>query len=177
MGKSNDYSIVASNLVMQDLYSDHVSWLRCWLLKRLGCPEHAADLAQDTYIRILQSEKKAESLSDIREPRAYLSTVAGRLVFDFFRRQALEKSYLEAISQLSPETMPSEEEEHMVREVLHELDRVLDSLKPEVRSVFLLSQLQGLTYSQIAVKLGISDRTVKRYMATAFEECIMVMAI
>ncbi|HEY4353459.1 MAG TPA: sigma factor-like helix-turn-helix DNA-binding protein, partial [Paraburkholderia sp.] len=45
-----------------------------------------------------------------------------------------------------------------------------------IRSAFLLSQLDGLTYDEIATQLSISTRTVKRYMATAFEECLCAIA-
>lgn len=158
------------------LYSDHHRWLRGWLMNKLGCTERAADLAQDTYVRILQHSEKTGELPQIREPRAYLSTVAGRLVYDFFRRQSLERAYLESLQQLPEAAVPSAEEQHLICEALNELDSMLDSLKPEVRQVFLLHQLEGLTYKAIAQQLGISDRTVKRYMAQAFEECILVMA-
>jgi DNA-directed RNA polymerase specialized sigma24 family protein len=39
--------------------------------------------------------------------------------------------------------------------------------------VFLLSQLEGRNYAQIARQLGISERTVKRHMALAFEAIIL----
>ena len=39
-----------SNIV-EVLYQDHHSWLTGWLRRKLGCPQNAADLAQDTFIR------------------------------------------------------------------------------------------------------------------------------
>jgi RNA polymerase sigma-70 factor (ECF subfamily) len=60
-----------------------------------------------------------------------------------------------------------------MRETLMEVDAMLDSLKPIVRSVFLLAQLEGLNYAQIARQLNIGERTVKRHMAQAFEACIL----
>ena len=160
---------------VDSIYRDHHRWLRGWLMNKLGCTERAADLAQDTYVRLLQHGERTGSLPQIREPRAYLSTIAGRLVYDFFRRQALEKAYLEALQQLPGPVVPSLEEQHQIREALNELDQILNNLQPQVREVFLLSQLEGCTYAEIARQLGISDRTVKRHMAFAFEECIMVM--
>ena len=69
---------------VDSIYRDHHRWLRGWLMNKLGCTERAADLAQDTYLRLLQYGEKTGSLPQIREPRAYLSTTAGRLVYDFF---------------------------------------------------------------------------------------------
>ena len=160
---------------MHILYNDHHCWLRGWLHKKLGCTEQAADIVQDTFLRVLQKRKKNDVLPDMHNPRAYLTTVAGRLMYDLFRRQALEKAYLDALVGLPEQVAHSPEELHQVYQVLCELDEVLDGLKPIVRKVFLLSQLQGLTYTAIAQQLSVCERSVKRYMATAFEECLMVM--
>ena len=35
------------------LYQDHHSWLTGWLRRKLGCPQSAADLAQDTFLYVL----------------------------------------------------------------------------------------------------------------------------
>ena len=47
------------------LYSDHHGWLVGWLRRRLGNPCDAADLAQDTFVRVLG---KPQSLHGGREP-------------------------------------------------------------------------------------------------------------
>ena len=85
---------------VQTLYEDHHSWLCSWLRRRLGCSDHSADLAQDTFIRVLTQRKTLE----LREPRAYLSTIARSLMIDSFRRRSLEQAYLETLA-LSPEPL------------------------------------------------------------------------
>ena len=52
---------------------------------------------------------------------------------------------------------------------------MLNGLPPKVREAFLLSQLDGLTYAQVAQRLDVTVRTVKRYMAQAFEQCILLV--
>ncbi len=49
-----------------------------------------------------------------------------------------------------------------------------DGLQAQVRRAFLLSQLDGLGYRDIAERLEVSERTVKRYMAQAYEHCLLV---
>jgi DNA-directed RNA polymerase specialized sigma24 family protein len=78
------------------LYQDHHGWLQAWLRKKLGCAYHAADLAHDTFVRILSSRR--ESLG--REPRALLTHIAKGLVIDHWRRQEVERAYLEVIADL-----------------------------------------------------------------------------
>ena len=46
-------SLVSSQQSLQQLYLEHSGWLNGWLRKRMGCTENAADLAQDTFVRLL----------------------------------------------------------------------------------------------------------------------------
>ena len=52
------------------------------------------------------------------------------------------------------------------------IDAMLDALPPIVRTTFLLSQLDGMAYGDIAVHLKVSLTSVKRYMAQAFRQCL-----
>ncbi len=153
------------------LYRDHRSWLETWLRRRVGNAWDAADLSQDTFLRVLAS---SQSLAELREPRAYLLTVGKRLLSNFYSRRSLEQAYLEALAQLPEACVPSPEQRWLVLETLHALDELLDGLPALVRRAFLLSQLHGLGYRDIAERLEVSERTVKRYMAQAYEHCLLV---
>ena len=94
---ANDLSLRSA---VNDLYCDHHGWLNGWLRKRLGNAFDAADLTQDTFVRVI----KARSALDIREPRPYLSRIAKGLLIDLIRRRSLEQAYLEALATL-PEAL------------------------------------------------------------------------
>lgn len=155
------------------LYRDHRSWLENWLRQRMGNAWDAADLSQDTFVRVLAS---AQPLADLREPRAYLLTVGKRLLSNFYTRRSLEQSYLDALAQLPEDSVPSPEQRWLLLETLQALDELLDGLPAVVRRAFLWSQLEGLGYREIAERLKVSERTVKRYMAQAYEHCLLVDA-
>lgn len=159
---------------VETLYGDHHGWLQGWLRKKLGNAADAADLAQDTFIRILTVQDRQRT-EDLREPRAYLTTVASRVLLNHYRRLSLERAYLEVLASIPEIHAPSPEERLIILETLHEIDAMLDALPSKVRTTFLLAQFEGLTYAQIAVQCNISERTVKRHMAQAFEECMMLM--
>ncbi|MGO3207923.1 MAG: sigma-70 family RNA polymerase sigma factor [Halomonas sp.] len=155
------------------LYSDHHPWLLGWLRSRLGCSQQAADFAQDTFVRILGRSDAELQIEAIREPRSFLTTIANRVLIDHFRRHALEKAYLESLA-LQPESVAiSLEEQAIMLEMLHELDAMLSGLGSKVRRAFLLSQLQGMRYVDIANELGVSLSSVKKYMAKATEACLL----
>lgn len=153
------------------LYSDHHGWLQRWLRGRLGNSADAADLAQDTFVRILG----ARDILPLREPRAYLTRIARHLLIDHHRRHSLELAYLDALALLPEVVAPSPEQRHIILETLHEIDAMLDGLPAKARSAFLLAQLEGLTYADIAQRLQVSERTVKRYMAQALQQCILLI--
>ena len=160
--------MAATTDTVSALYREHHGWLCTWLRGKTGCSQHAADIAQDTFLRLLTVREPAA----LRVPRAYLRTVAHGLMVDQIRRRALEQAYLEALA-AAPEPMaPSPEESLLVIEALCQIDQLLDALPEKTRHIFLQSQLEGMTYAVIADQHDISVRTVKRHMQAAFAQCL-----
>ena len=114
-------------------------------------------------------------LAGVQEPRAYLTTVAKGVLVNWYKRQALERAYLEALAALPEPVAPSPEQRpgtgdpardrrHAGRAAAHRAAHVL------------LSQLDGMKYEDIAQQLEVSLTSVKRYMAQAFRQCLVAMA-
>ncbi|MFJ5183908.1 sigma-70 family RNA polymerase sigma factor [Pseudomonas fulva] len=157
-----------SNDLVQNLYSAHHGWLHTWLRHRLGNAADAADVAQDTFMRLLQRREHLQ----IQQPRAFLRTVARGLIIDHWRREELHKAYLEA---LAPEAnTPDVETRELLLELLERIAKMLDGLKPKVRTAFLLAQCEGLRHQEIAQQMGVSVRTVERYIADALYHCYLL---
>ncbi len=154
------------------LYSAHHGWLQGWLRKKLGCSEHAADLAQDTFLRLLASRRPLPAL---QEPRAYLTTVARGLLIDHFRREDIRLAYQQALAAMPEPLHPSPEERLLLLETLIRIDMMLDTLPPQTRQIFLLSQLHEKTYAEIATRMDVSLITVKRHMQKAFLACLTLL--
>ncbi|MCV2216302.1 sigma-70 family RNA polymerase sigma factor [Thauera sp. Sel9] len=155
------------------LYHDNHRWLSAWLRARMGNKADADDLAQDTFIRVLCAHANVQMA--LREPRAYLATVAGRLMANFYRRQSIERAYLEVLATLPQDEIPSLETQALMKEALLEIDQMLDGLGIKVKQAFLLAQFEEMPYAQIAERLGVSLRTVKNYVARAMVHCCEMM--
>ena len=153
---------------VESLYSDHHGWLHAWLRRRLGCTEQAADLAQDTFVRLISGRRRAWG----EEPRALLTHIAKGLVIDHWRRQDVERAYLETLAHLPEAVAPSPEEQALILEALVRIDAMLARLPARTREVFLLAQLDGLRYQAIADRLGTSLISVKRHMRSAYAACL-----
>ncbi|CAB5703814.1 Probable RNA polymerase sigma factor fecI [Delftia tsuruhatensis] len=164
----------AASHALGSMYVQHNHWLVAWLQRKLGNRSDAADLAQDTFTRIWAGAK-GEAIVEIHEPRAYLTTVARRLLVNHLERRSLEQAYLASLHLLPQACAPSVEARAILLETLQELDALLDALPAKVRTAFLMSQLEGLSYEEIAAQMQLSVRTVTRYMAQGFRQCLQVM--
>ncbi|WP_426807816.1 sigma-70 family RNA polymerase sigma factor [Pseudomonas sp. WOUb67] len=154
-------------VILRRLFGEHHSWLRERLRARLGCPDDAADMASETFAQIVAMPTP----HTIREPRALLTTIAKRLMYDTWRRRDLERAYLEALAAQPEPVAPSPQERLLVLETLEAIDRMLDGLSPRARTAFLCSQLDGMKYADIAEQLGVSTIRVRQYVAKGIMLC------
>ena len=150
------------------LYLDHHGWLQGWLRRKLGDASQAADLAHDTYVRLLQSRRTEFG----QQPRAFLTHVAKGLLIDHWRRQEVERAYLDTIALLPEAQSPSPETRLLVLETLCRVEAMLRAMPTQTREIFLMAQLDELSYQQIADRRAISLATVKRHMRAAFLACL-----
>ncbi len=158
---------IANRRLMHDLYTDHHRWLLAWLRRRLSCGHTAEDLAHDTFLGAFASRERGV----LEEPRAFLTVIARRLVASHYRRQTLEQAYLDALAQMPEASTPSPETQALMLEALVEVDRLLEGLSVKAKTAFLLARLEGMRYSEIATELGVSEISVKKYMAAAAQRC------
>lgn len=114
----------------------------------------AADLAQDTFVRVLGHPARK-----LQEPRAFLATVARSVLIDHTRRLSLERAYLQTLAQLPEPVSPSPEERLAALQALEEVDRMLD----------------GLPDKEIAARLGVSISSVEKYVANGLRQCYRLL--
>lgn len=158
---------------LQVLYSSHHSWLLGMLSRKIRNRSDAQDVTSETFLQVVDSDLDPRRL---HEPKAFLTTVAKRVLFHFHRRQTLERDYLERMALLPMAFAPSAEERALLVEAIVQIDRALHGLPLPVRRAFLYSQLDGMSQEQIAAELGVSVRTVARYLTQALRHCMLATA-
>lgn len=154
------------------LYKEHHSWLKTWIKRRIDCHAQAEDFTQDTFVRIANQPSKLESL---RQPKAYLSSVARNIVTDWYRRKSVEMSYLDSLAMLPEAVEISAEERVILIDVLSRIDDMLDGLSERRRNVFLMSQLEGMKFVDIAKCMNLSISTVRKHYLKAFAHCLTIL--
>lgn len=156
--------------LIDSIYREHHGWLLGWFLRRLSGSSQAADLAHDTFVRLITSRE----LAQVREPRAFLRTLAHGVIVNHWRRADVERAWAEAVAAQPELLAPSPEERMIAVEMLCRIDAMLNTLSDKARKAFLLSQIDGRTYAEIALEFGVSDRMVKKYMAQAMLQCLVL---
>lgn len=157
------------------LYSDHHGWLQGWLRRRLGSAAEAADLAHDTFVRLMCSGT-GRRFDSLAEARAYLKKTAGNLCINLWRRQEIERAWLETLAAAPEAFYPSAERAAIVRQALEEVIDLLRALPPKAARAFILAVVCDLTDDEVGRELGVSGRMVRKYVARAMLACLTLRA-
>lgn len=168
---TNSFAITHQGDAVGMLYREHHRWLVGFLHRRLGDRDNAADLAHDAFERLL----RGDASQALQQPRAYLTTIARNLMISHFRHAQVERAYLEVLASQPEATAPSLETRALILETLERLCRLVEAMTPRTRTVFLLAQLDGLSYPQVAQQLGLSLDVVKKAMSRALQQCYAVV--
>ncbi len=144
--------------------------LRRFLAARLRNADDAPDLAQEVYLRLLRMERHEL----IRNPEAYLFTVASHLLNEHTLRQTAAPIIVdigEIFGELQTvsEDDPSESADRQQR--IQALEVVIEKLSPKAQAALLLHRRDGYTLEEIGTKLGMSRDMAKKYLAKALGYC------
>ncbi|MEC5318112.1 sigma-70 family RNA polymerase sigma factor [Brenneria populi subsp. brevivirga] len=151
------------------IFRSDYRWLTERLRRRIAYGCEAEDVASEAFLRLAS----LPDLASVQEPRAMLTTLAKRVLYENWRKRDLEKAYLTALAHKPEFHHPSPEEQQLLMEALLTIDQALEGLSIKARQAFLYSQLDGLTYAEIARKLGVSSSMVRKYIAKALTNCYL----
>jgi len=148
---------------LEALYRKYDGWFRGVLRKRYG--DQADDLAHETYLRAAAQEAAGE----VRHHRAFLLSIADNLARDRARRLSREETRHADAEAFTLQSTAAPQDHALT------LKQIVLALPPELRDVFLLTHIQGLSYREVAVLRNIPERTVKDRMRRALAKTSAAM--
>jgi RNA polymerase sigma factor (sigma-70 family) len=161
--------------LVERLFGQHGGALEAFLYRRVRSHPDAAELAQEVFVRMM----RVPDMTSIRNPEAYLFAVAGNLVKEHAQRTPHRSSVLNIDDPLVQEQLAELpafggqlDRERRVRR----LREVLDQLSPKCRAAVVLQYWHGLSYEEIAQRLGVSTNMVNKYLSQALMHCRRRMA-
>jgi RNA polymerase sigma factor (sigma-70 family) len=150
-----------------ELFESNQRTLLGYLTRKVG-RDAAPDLLQETFARLLRHGR----LEAVASPPALLQQIAVNLARDFTRRRKTERAHVQyghfPADPPSDEALPEERIEYDRKSRL--LDHAVDSLPPRCREVFELC-IDDVPVSEIARRLQISDRMVRKHLSLAMQLC------
>lgn len=143
----------------------HEAALVRWLARSWRHADDIVDLRQEVYARVYEAAARARPA----QPKAFLFATARHLLTDRLRRGRVvsiepmgdfEPSHV-LIDEVSPERWAGG------RQVLMQVAAAFDRLPDRCREVVWLRRVEDLSQREVAVRLGISEKTVEKHIARA----------
>jgi RNA polymerase sigma factor (sigma-70 family) len=160
---------------VERLFTEHGSALQAFLYRRVHRHPDAAELAQEVYVRML----RVPDMTTVRNPEAYLYAVASNLAKEHARRGPNDSRVLDIDDPLVQEQLvelPAFGGQLDREQRIERLREVLRQLSPKCQAVVALQYWHGMSYEEIAQRLGISTNMVKKYLSQALTHCRRRMA-
>jgi RNA polymerase sigma-70 factor (ECF subfamily) len=140
----------------------HEPGLRDWLQRRLSVRQDVDDVIQETYAILAAMA----DVTHVRQPRAYVYTVAQSVVLQQLRRAQVVS--IEAVAEIDRvAVLPEEASPERTASSRQELARIgalIDSLPAKCREAFVLRRVEGYSQREIAQRMQISENTVEKHI-------------
>ncbi len=134
--------------------------IMAYLIRRLGDPDAAAEVAQESFVRAyfrLNTLKKGDAFF------AWLLGIAHRVMLETFRRHSRERALTAAVDPIAPATaeQPSDEDS--------ELADAVAALPDIYREVTVLRYFGELSCAEVGQRLGVPIGTVTKRLSRAYQ--------
>jgi RNA polymerase sigma-70 factor (ECF subfamily) len=147
------------------VYRCHYRVIYAYLLGRVQEPDTAADLLQDTFVRVWRHMDDMCAIPGERQ-LYWILGIARNLTHDHFRRR-LVRGREESIAEYAAANPQDPYAALEARETLRVLDGAIRSLPPSLRVPFTLSVIAGLNSNEIARIVARPAATVRYQIAEA----------
>ncbi|MCF7749723.1 sigma-70 family RNA polymerase sigma factor [Bacillus subtilis subsp. subtilis] len=152
------------------MFVEHAPVLRGFFVRR-GARQDAEDLVQETYLRLLRAHEGPGG--EIGNPEAYLFTVALNLAREQASRRRWALLPIEDLEHLRQGLASDENVEDAAEREQRSthLQALLATLPEHTRAVLVMQYRDGLSYRQIAERLGVSTHMVKKHVVRGLSVC------
>jgi RNA polymerase sigma factor (sigma-70 family) len=147
----------------------HENNLKLFLRHRFPRLRDVDDVVHDTYLKLLR-EKAAGNVSSVR---GFLFTSIRNAAYDFFRRKTSHAEIPIAESEADAVVLDERNgaEQAVFSEELQLAAEAVEALPSRCREVMKLRKVYGLSYREIAERLGIEESTVSNQLMKGYRLC------
>jgi len=147
----------------KNLFEMHFAQVRNYVFFRSGNTEVATDIAQETFLKIWEKQNSIQ----IEKVKGLLFKIAGDLFISHHRKE--KRSFEFFNYYVFDKEAQSPEDEFAFKQLKENYSRALNKMREKQRTVFLLSRVENLKYTEIAEMQGISVKAVEKRMKSALD--------
>ena len=153
------------SLLLDRLFRSERALLTRFIARKIGDPDEASDLTQEAFARL--AGVLPGGLSG--RPEAYLHRIVRNLLFDRSRRRRARRAHQHV--PIDEEELPPVAAEQSwtieAADLLKRYQAAIADLTAPTKEIFLLHRIEELSYAEIAMRLGVTPRTVEYHVAKA----------
>jgi RNA polymerase sigma-70 factor (ECF subfamily) len=153
---------VCEEKVFNAIFKSNSKTIFNYIYYKYGNEEKAYDAVQEAFVKLWENCAKVVP----EKAKAFVYKVANNLYLNVLKAEKVRLKHADKapkISRESPEFLMEE------KEFKEKLDRALNSLPENQRTVFLLNRIDGKKYAEIAQMEGVSVKAIEKRMHLALK--------
>lgn len=137
----------------EQLFEEYHAKLLGFIRARVGNPDDAEDILQETFLKI---HSQINTLKENTKIQSWIYSITRNTIIDYYRTHKSTKELPESLSKPDPE--PYEENRQEMADWFLPL---INALPPQYKQPLMLSEIDGLSQKEVAEKAGLSLSATK----------------
>ncbi|MGB5372079.1 MAG: sigma-70 family RNA polymerase sigma factor [Flavobacteriaceae bacterium] len=160
--ETNNKDNVCEEMVFASIFRANSKTVFNYIYYKFGNEEKAHDAVQEAFVKLWENCGKVSP----EKAKSFVFTVANNLYLNVIKAEKVRLKYADKslkTTQESPEYLLEQ------KQFQEKLERALDSLPENQRTVFLLNRIDGKKYAEIAEMEGVSVKAIEKRMHLALK--------
>lgn len=150
-------------LWFQSIFDKYYESIRSFAYYKTGDVDLSDDIVQEVFIKLWTNR------ASVKEDtiKAYLYTIATNTIKNHFKHKKVVYNFEK--QNVADEKPDDADAELRQEELSNQLQEALAAIPEKARDVFLMNRVEGLTYNDIAERLGLSVKAIEKRMSEAIK--------
>lgn len=153
-----------SQTAFRQIYEQYSGRIYLNILKMVKAEQDATELLQEVFIKVWD---KRELIDPEQSFRSYLFQIARYAVYNFIRKNKLEKQVQAYLSLHNTQLYSHVEEQLDEKQDEQWLSQTIEQLPPQRRLIYTLCKIEGKSYAEVSALLNISTSTINDHIVKA----------
>lgn len=145
----------------RSIFDQYYESIRSFAYYKTGDVDLADDIVQEVFLKLWNNLKSVKD----ETVKALLYTIASNTIKNHFKHQKVVYNFQK--QEVSDDSAEEADSDLRQEELNKKLQDALAEIPEKAREVFLMNRIEGLTYNDIAERLGLSVKAIEKRMSEA----------